>query len=96
MRVNGLKGNILSGGTGYPNIEFAQMGWDISYADSSLEMYEFFNKKLKEKKLIVPSFLVKWQNLNSKIDKKYDAEFISVDKIEINSSDIVDYFLAKK
>jgi len=74
LKENGVKSILdTSGGTGYPSIEFAQMGWDISYADSSLEMYEFFNKKLKEKKLIVPSFLVKWQNLNSKIDKKYDA-----------------------
>jgi len=74
LKENGVKSILdTSGGTGYPSIEFAQMGWDISYADSSLEMYEFFNKKLKEKKLIVPSFLVKWQNLNSQIDTKYDA-----------------------
>jgi len=92
LKENGVKSILdTSGGTGYPSIEFAQMGWDISYADSSLEMYEFFNKKLKEKKLIVPSFLVKWQNLNSKIDKKYDAllcrgnSFIYIDGYDIKT-----------
>jgi len=37
LKENGVKSILdTSGGTGYPSIEFAQMGWDISYADSIL------------------------------------------------------------
>lgn len=74
LHNNGVKSILdTSGGTGYPSIEFAQMGWEIEYADNNLEMYNFFKTKVDEYKLKIPTYLVKWQELNSKIDKKYDA-----------------------
>ena len=74
LKNNGVKSILdTSGGTGYPLIEFAQMGWDVTYADSSIEMFQFFENKIKLLDLSVPIFLVKWQELDSKIERKYDA-----------------------
>ena len=74
LKDNGVQSILdTSGGTGYPLVEFAQMGWDVTYADSSLEMYQFFENKIKSLGLTVPMFLVKWQELDRKIERKYDA-----------------------
>lgn len=74
LKKNGIKTILdVSGGTGYPSIELAQMEWDIEYSDSSIDMYNFFNKKVIENSLTIPSHLVSWQELDSKVSKKYDA-----------------------
>ncbi len=42
LKTNDIKSILdTSGGTGYPLVEFAQMGWDVTYADSSIEMSQF-------------------------------------------------------
>ena len=74
LKENNVKSVLdTSGGTGYPSIELAQMGWDISYADCNIEMHDFFKDKAKKAKVNIPTYLVKWQELDSKIEKKYDA-----------------------
>jgi len=74
FKGNGVKSILdTSGGTGYPLVEFAQMGWDVTYADSSIEMSQFFENKIKSLGLTVPMFLVKWKELDTQIERQYDA-----------------------
>ncbi len=74
LKNNNVKSVLdTSGGTGYPSIELAQMGWDISYADCNIDMYNFFKTKVDKAKVNIPTYLVKWQELDSKVEKKYDA-----------------------
>ena len=94
LKENSVKSILdTSGGTGYPSIELAQMGWDISYSDCNIDMYNFFKEKAKKAKVNIPTYLVKWQELDSKVEKKYDAllcrgnSFIAIDGYDIETYD---------
>ncbi|MDO8537674.1 MAG: class I SAM-dependent methyltransferase [archaeon] len=61
-----------SGGTGFPSIELHKLGWNISYSDGSKQMFDFFEKKLKESNLKISHYNYDWANLQL-IAKKFDT-----------------------
>ena len=62
-----------AGGTGFPAIEFKQLGLNISYSDGSPEMLAFFNAKRFDAKLTIPTYLSSWQQLPQRVPYTYDA-----------------------
>lgn len=60
------------GGTGFPVLELAQLGWDVSYADASPEMLAVFITQMSLSNLTIPYYQCKWQELTHNIPDKFD------------------------
>ncbi|OHA26299.1 MAG: hypothetical protein A3D52_01910 [Candidatus Taylorbacteria bacterium RIFCSPHIGHO2_02_FULL_44_36] len=62
-----------AGGTGFPAITLKKRGWDITYSDSSQQMFDFFEKELQNENLQIHHHLINWMELSDKFSQKFDA-----------------------
>jgi SAM-dependent methyltransferase len=62
----------VCGGTGFPALQLAKMGWDITYADGSEKMRELFMNKSRSLGLEISAYQCDWINLSSIIQKRFD------------------------
>lgn len=61
------------GGTGFPSINLAQRGWDITYVDGNEIMLAQFLQNKEKQGVEIPSYLANWQTLSAIISKKFDT-----------------------
>ncbi len=60
-------------GSGFPSINLAQRGWDITYVDGNEVMLAQFLQNKEKQGVEIPSYLANWQTLSATISKKFDT-----------------------
>ncbi|MFH1663340.1 MAG: class I SAM-dependent methyltransferase [archaeon] len=60
-------------GTGFPSIQLAKRGFNVTASDASSRMLSRFRKNMEKEKLSIPFFKLKWNKLDSFFDSGFDA-----------------------
>jgi len=60
-------------GTGFPAIQLAKKGFDLTCSDSSNRMLKRFKENFEKENLSIPFFNLKWKNLDSFFNPEFDA-----------------------
>lgn len=63
----------VAGGTGFPILNLKQRGFDVVYSDGNLDMVEYFQRRIGESSIDIPTFHMDWCDLPKNFSLEFDA-----------------------